>query len=43
LFEDTIDYPAELAGFGVWTSVVVVVVVVVAAVVIVRRRYRKLA
>ncbi|MEE8405747.1 MAG: hypothetical protein V3S32_01205 [Acidimicrobiia bacterium] len=43
LFEDTVEYPAEIAGFGVWTSVAVVVVVVVAAVVIVRRRYRKLA
>jgi len=43
LFEDTVEYPAEMAGFGVWTSVAVVVVVVVAAVVIVRRRYRKLA
>jgi ABC-2 type transport system permease protein len=43
LFENTVEYPAELAGFGVWTSVVLVVVVVVAAVVIVRWRYRKLA
>ena len=43
LFENTIEYPAEIAGFGVWTSVVVVVVVVMAAVVIVRWRYRKLA
>ncbi|MEE9178065.1 MAG: hypothetical protein V3U46_06510 [Acidimicrobiia bacterium] len=43
LFEDTVEYPAEIAGFGVWTSVAVVLVVVVAAVVIVRRRYRKLA
>ena len=43
LFEDTVEYPAEIAGFGVWTSVAVVVVVVLAAVVIVRRRYRKLA
>jgi len=43
LFEDTVEYPAEMAGFGVWTSVAVVVVVVVAAVVIVRRRYRQLA
>ncbi|MEE8376563.1 MAG: hypothetical protein V3S26_09615 [Acidimicrobiia bacterium] len=43
LFENTVEYPAEIAGFGVWTSVAVIVVVVVAAVVIVRRRYRKLA
>ncbi len=43
LFEDTVEYPAEIAGFGVWTSVAVIVVVVAASGVIVRRRYRKLA
>ncbi len=43
LFEDTVEYPAELAGFGVWASVAVVVVVVFVAIVIVRWRYRRLA
>jgi hypothetical protein len=43
LFEDTVEYSAELAGFGVWTSVAVVVIVVFAAIVIVRWRYRRLA
>jgi hypothetical protein len=43
LFGDTVEYAAEQAGFGVWTSVVVVLVVVVFAIVIVRWRYRRLA
>jgi hypothetical protein len=43
LFEDTVEYAAEQAGFGVWTSVAVVLVVVVFAIVIVRWRYRRLA
>lgn len=43
LFENTVEYPAELAGFGVWTSVAVIVGVVLVAIVIVRWRYRRLA
>lgn len=43
LFEDTVDYPAEVAGFEVWMSVVVIAVLVLLAVVFVRQRYRKLA
>jgi ABC-2 type transport system permease protein len=43
LFEDTVEYPAELAGFEVWASVVVIGVLVVAAVAFVRVRYRRLA
>lgn len=43
LLGNTVDYPAELAGFGAWTSVAVVLVLVVFAVLVVRRRYRKIA
>jgi len=43
LFEDTVDYPAELAGFDVWASVVVIVVLVVFSAILVRYRYRKIA
>jgi len=43
LFGNTVDYPAEAAGFEVWVSVVFIVVVVIAAVVFVRNRYRRLA
>ena len=43
LFEDTVDYPAELAGFDPWVSAVIVVALVVIATVIVRTRYRRLA
>lgn len=43
LFGDTVEYPAEAAGFEVWASVLFIVVVVVAATVFVRSRYRKLA
>lgn len=43
LFEDTVDYPAEVAGFEVWMSVAVIAVLVLLAVVFVRQRYRKLA
>ena len=42
-FEDTVDYPAEIAGFEVWMSVVVIAVLVLVAVVFVRQRYRRLA
>ena len=43
LFEDTVDYPAEIAGFEVWMSVVMITVLVLVAFVFVRQRYRKLA
>lgn len=43
LFENTVEYPAEAAGFGVWTSVLFIVVLVVFAIWFVRSRYRKLA
>lgn len=43
LFEDTVDYPAELAGFEVWASVLVIAVLTLLAIWIVRRRYRRLA
>ncbi len=43
LFQDTVDYPAEVAGFEVWASVVVIVVLVIAAAWFVRSRYRRLA
>lgn len=43
LFRDTVDYPAEAAGFGAWTAAVVIAVAIVVAAVFVRARYRKLA
>jgi ABC-2 type transport system permease protein len=43
LLGDTVDYPAEIAGFGMWTSVIVIVIAVVASAIAVRSRYRKLA
>ncbi len=43
LFENTVDYPAEVAGFEVWASVAVIAVLVVAAIIFVRGRYRRLA
>jgi hypothetical protein len=43
LFEDTVSYPAELAGFEVWVSVLVIVVLFVAGAWFIRKRYRKLA
>ncbi len=43
LFEDTVDYPAEIAGFEVWMSVVVIAVLVLAGAAFVRQRYRRLA
>jgi ABC-type transport system involved in multi-copper enzyme maturation permease subunit len=43
LLGDTIEYPAEAAGFGPWTSLIVIGVVGVIALVAVRRRYRRLA
>jgi ABC-2 type transport system permease protein len=43
LFEDTVEYPAEAAGFEVWASVIVIAICVAAAVAFVRARYRRLA
>ncbi len=43
LFENTVDYPAEAAGFSVWASVVVIGVLAAFAVWFVRSRYRRLA
>lgn len=43
LFEDTVDYPAELAGFDPWVSAVIIGGLVVLSAVIVRVRYRRLA
>ena len=42
-FGNTVEYPAEAAGFEVWVSVVVILVLVAMATVYVRYRYRKLA
>jgi ABC-2 type transport system permease protein len=42
-FGDTVEYPAEAAGFEVWVSVLVIAMLVVAATAFVRHRYRKLA
>lgn len=43
LFENTVEYPAEIAGFDVWASVVMIAVLAAAAVLFVRHRYRRLA
>jgi len=43
LLGDTVDYPAEMAGFGIWTSLIVIAVLAILAVFVVRRRYRRLA
>ncbi len=43
LFENTVEYPAEIAGFEVWASVVVIVSLVVIGGLFVRQRYRRLA
>lgn len=43
LFGNTVEYPAEAAGFAVWMSVLVIAIVAAIAVYWVRRRYRKLA
>lgn len=43
LLGDTVEYPAELAGFGPWTSFIVILALSILAVFIVRRRYRKIA
>lgn len=43
LIEETVEYPAEAAGFSHWASVAVIAALALLAVVIVRNRYRKLA
>ncbi len=43
LFKDTVEYPAEQAGFEVWASVIVIVALFVIALWFVKRRYKKLA
>ncbi len=43
LFGSTVDYPAEVAGFEVWVSVVVIVVLMLLAAWFIRSRYRRLA
>jgi ABC-2 type transport system permease protein len=43
LFNDTVEYPAEAAGFEVWVSVLAIAVIVAIAAWAVRYRYRKLA
>jgi ABC-2 type transport system permease protein len=43
LLGDTVEYPAEAAGFGIWTSVIIIAVSAAIAVIAVRRRYRRLA
>jgi ABC-2 type transport system permease protein len=42
-FGDTVQYPAEAAGFDVWVSVLIIVALVAIAIGFVRYRYRKLA
>ncbi len=43
LFGDTVDYPAEIAGFEWWVSIVVIAVLAAIGGVFVRQRYRRLA
>ncbi len=43
LFGNTVEYPAEAAGFEVWASVLFIAVVTILAVWFVRARYRRLA
>lgn len=43
LLGDTVAYPAEVAGFGMWTSIIVIVATALVAAVLVRSRYRRLA
>jgi ABC-2 type transport system permease protein len=42
-FGDTVQYPAEAAGFDVWVSVAVIAFLVIVSALFVRNRYRKLA
>lgn len=42
-FNDTVDYPAELAGFEVWVSAAVILGTVAVAAALVSARYRRLA
>ena len=43
LFENTVEYAPEAAGFEVWVSVVVIAVLVAVAIPFVRSRYKRLA
>jgi hypothetical protein len=43
LFNDTVEYPAEAAGFDPWMSVVVIAALTVVSAIFVRARYRRLA
>jgi ABC-2 type transport system permease protein len=43
LFRPTIDYPAQVAGFTTWASIVAILVVFLVSAWFVRYRYRKLA
>ncbi len=43
LFENTVEYAPEAAGFGVWASVAVMALLALLAAVAVRVRYRRLA
>lgn len=43
LFGETVEYPAEAAGFSVWVSALIIVVLTIIAAAFVRNRYRKLA
>lgn len=43
LFENTVEYAPEAAGFEVWTSVIVISLLALTAAAVVRARYRRLA
>jgi ABC-2 type transport system permease protein len=43
LLGDTVEYPAEAAGFGMGTSIAVIAILVAISIFVVRRRYRSLA
>ena len=43
LLADTLDYPAELAGFDVWVSIAIIAGIVIGALALVLPRYRRLA
>ncbi len=43
LFNDTVRYPAETAGFEVWVSAVLIAAAATAATLVVRARFRRLA
>lgn len=43
LFNDTVRYPAEAAGFDVWVSAAIILVAALVAAAVIRARYRRLA